>query len=58
MVGEPSHVKQLSLNNLCKIGLKGILHNTYIGIGIGIGIGWYIKQPMYLLFIWGGTKWF
>jgi hypothetical protein len=30
------------------------LHNTYIGIGIG----WYIKQPMYLLFIWGGTKWF
>jgi hypothetical protein len=29
---------------------------TYIGIGIGIG--WYIKQPMYLLFIWGGTKWF
>jgi hypothetical protein len=28
------------------------LHNTYIGIG------WYIKQPMYLLFIWGGTKWF
>jgi hypothetical protein len=38
--------------------LQGILHNTYIGIGIGIGIGWYIKQPMYLLFIWGGTKWF
>jgi hypothetical protein len=22
MVGEPSHVKQLSLNHLCKIGLK------------------------------------
>ncbi len=23
MVGEPSHVKQLSLNHVCKIGLKG-----------------------------------
>ncbi len=23
MVGEPSHVKQLSLNNVCEIGLKG-----------------------------------
>jgi hypothetical protein len=22
MVGEPSHVKQLSLNRMCKIGLK------------------------------------
>ncbi len=22
MVGEPSHVKQLSLNHLCKIGLR------------------------------------
>jgi hypothetical protein len=22
MVGEPSHVKQLSLNHVCKIGLK------------------------------------
>ncbi len=48
--------------------LQGILHNIYIsigigrgiGIGIGIGIGWYIKKPMYLLFIWGnffGPKW-
>jgi hypothetical protein len=23
MVGEPSHVKQLSLNHVCKVGLKG-----------------------------------
>ncbi len=27
MVGEPSHVKQLSLNHVCKIGLKGILQS-------------------------------
>jgi hypothetical protein len=39
--------------------LQGILHNTYIGIYMRILYyiilyvhGWYIKQPMYLLFIW------
>ncbi len=36
------------------------LLTTYIGIYMCILYvhGWYIKQPMYLLFIWGGTKWF
>jgi hypothetical protein len=28
MVEEPSHVKQLSLNHVCKIGLKGDLSNV------------------------------
>ncbi len=34
--------------------LQGILHNTYIGIYMRILYvhGWYIKLPMYLLFIW------
>jgi hypothetical protein len=29
MVREPSHVKQLSLNHVCKIGLINCLANTY-----------------------------
>jgi hypothetical protein len=29
MVGEPSHVKQLSLNHVCKIGLS-VLYSTLL----------------------------
>jgi len=39
MVGQPSHVKQLSLNHVCKIGLKGPKHDQ-----VGCEF-FYIKQP-------------
>jgi hypothetical protein len=30
MVEEPSHVKQLSPNHGCKIGLKGVSHEVFV----------------------------
>ncbi len=35
MVGEPSHVKQLSLNHVCKIGLKsrGLANSATLPVG-------------------------
>jgi hypothetical protein len=35
MVGEPSHVKQLSLNHVCKIGLS--FYSSYVSLFIVLG---------------------
>jgi hypothetical protein len=46
MVGEPSHVKQLSLNHVCKIGLKG--HGNEADF-LGFCRNWILVDPLHYL---------